>query len=131
MTCLWVCWVSGTGGCPTTSPPPTNPGTSGSITTQRGPPSPSSRSTSLPSAIPACTRTTPSSTSGITALKSKLFDDKDCPISHMRVLMWPIKKARSWRYWTGSWRQATPFFIVILSNIRENETIMLKCCLFH
>ena len=35
----------------------------------------------------------------------------------MRILIWPIRRA-------GSWREATPNVIIMLMNIGENETIM-------
>ena len=46
-------------------------------------------------------------------------------IRHMRVPLWPIRRAGSWGYLAGSWREATPNVINILINIRENETIIL------
>ena len=45
------------------------------------------------------------------------------PIRHARVLFWPIRRAGSWGYLAGSWREAS---IIILINIRENETIMFR-----
>ena len=48
----------------------------------------------------------------------------DASIRHMRVPLWPIRRAGSWGYLAGSWREATPNVIIILIDIRENETIM-------
>ena len=45
------------------------------------------------------------------------------PIRHARVLIWPIRRAGSWGYLAGSWKEAS---IIILINIRENETIMFR-----
>ena len=42
----------------------------------------------------------------------------------MRVSVWAIRRAGSWGSVTGRWREATPHFIIILKNIRENETII-------
>ena len=47
-------------------------------------------------------------------------------IRHMKVPLWPIRKARSWGYLAGSWREATPNVIIVLINIRENETILFR-----
>ena len=38
----------------------------------------------------------------------------------MRVLVWSIRRAGSWGYLAGSWREATPHFIIILMNIRAH-----------
>ena len=42
----------------------------------------------------------------------------------MRVLLQPIRIARSWGYFTGSWN-------VILTNIIENNVIILESCSLH
>ena len=44
----------------------------------------------------------------------------------MRVSIGPIGRVGSWGYFAGSWKEATPDFIIILINIRENETIMFR-----
>ena len=38
----------------------------------------------------------------------------------------PIRVAGSWEYLAGSRRESTSHFIVILIDIRENETIMFE-----
>ena len=52
-------------------------------------------------------------------------------IHHMRVSIWPIWRARGRVYLAGSWREASSYFIAILTSIRENETITLTESLFH
>ena len=47
-------------------------------------------------------------------------------IENMRVPFWPIRRAGSWGYFAGSCREATLNVIIILINIRENETIMFR-----
>ena len=45
---------------------------------------------------------------------------------HMRVSVWPNRRAGSWKYLAGSWRQATFHYTVIFTNTGHNETIMSK-----
>ena len=42
-------------------------------------------------------------------------------IRHMRVPIWPIMRAGSWGYLTGSWREATPYFTDHFINITVND----------
>ena len=49
-----------------------------------------------------------------------------CHIHHMRVSIGSIRRAGSWGYFAGSRKETTPNFIIILINIRENETIMFR-----
>ena len=52
-------------------------------------------------------------------------------IIYMSVSIWPIWIAGSWSYLAGSWKEATFYFIIILINIRENEILMYKLCIFE
>ena len=52
-------------------------------------------------------------------------------IRHMRVPIFPMKRTGSLGYLAGSWRETTPHFIIILINLRENETIMFRLCLLY
>ena len=53
-------------------------------------------------------------------------------IPHMRLSIWLIRLAGSWGYLTGSWREAIPYFSVILIYIYINkETIISKFDIFQ
>ena len=34
---------------------------------------------------------------------------KLCTIRHMRVPFWPMRRAGSWEYFAGSWRETIPY----------------------
>ena len=46
------------------------------------------------------------------------------PLKLMRVPIQPIRTTGRWGYLTGNRREATPYFMAILVNIRGNETFM-------
>ena len=49
----------------------------------------------------------------------------------MMVSIKPIRLAGSWGYLTGSWREATPYFFVVLIYIRNKETIISEISNFQ
>ena len=53
------------------------------------------------------------------------------PVRYMKVPSGPMRRTGSWGYLAGSWRKATPHCIIIVMNIKENETILFKGCLIH
>ena len=48
-------------------------------------------------------------------------DGKVSSMSDMGVSIWPIRKAGSWVYMAGSWREATPYCIVILTILEKTK----------
>ena len=60
-----------------------------------------------------------------------LGDNQGQPIRHMRVPIYPIKTTGSWWYLTGSWRETTPYFMVILLNVRGYCCINANESIFH